>query len=366
MSETKKVLKSVYKSLEHVKDRINSKPEEIASYLDKHESERIKLNELMNQINQLIKVNTEKDNKQTVEIKDQDAGNEKQGHRRTRSQDHLLPEIIRHPSKIFHRRVKSDYAPLSVESINTITADNNEQPKYAAAPFIVEPLKVNPTNELLDDVPNLEKIASILDIKKSSPIEEPAILSSAKSPAEHNDNSTAEAVKIEQLSTELETTDKMSVEDNKQEEETNPENAHRKQQLTKFYGMLEELRKKRADFEKRYPKDNPHDKNKPYCAINELITTLNSHAKSYEKLKTNLSEFKDASSKLINEKRKGILGQHRGCKEILSNLLLFIGTLGIGYLLAAAITRSLNPIKVNTNSVEKINATAETINALMM
>lgn len=298
MSETKKVLKSIYKSLEHLKKRITNKPEEIANDLNKHESEKVKL---------------------------------KANH------DH------------HHSHNEKEQSILIVE------------------PFVAESLTVKPINELVHDEPTPAQIAAIFDIKETTPIEIPATLSVVTSPAksieiEKTADRVAEPIAMEQL----EITDKMSTEDKIQEDETSPEKAQRKQQLTKFYGMLEELRKKRADFEQRYPKDNPHDKSKPYCAINELITTLYSHAKSYEKLKTNLSEFKESSSKLINDTRKGVLGQHRGCKEILTNLLLFIGTLGIGYLLAAAITRSLNPIKVNTNSVEKINVAAETINALTM
>lgn len=64
-----------------------------------------------------------------------------------------------------------------------------------------------------------------------------------------------------------------------------------------------------------------------------------------------LNVFKAQTTQAIQRQRQGVLSEHRGCKELLANLLLAIGTLGIGYALAALYTQSFMPIKLNTQSV---------------
>jgi hypothetical protein len=72
----------------------------------------------------------------------------------------------------------------------------------------------------------------------------------------------------------------------------------------------------------------------------------------YKEGMMDLKMFKEQATKEIQEQRQGVLNEHRGCKELLANLLLVIGTLGIGYALAALYTQRFLPIKLNTHNAE--------------
>ena len=143
-----------------------------------------------------------------------------------------------------------------------------------------------------------------------------------------------------------------------------PEREKRKAQLATFHKLLENLRAKRSEYETRYPKDNTKDTSKPYGALNELINKLSMQAESYQHATCSLQDFKNNSTKFIRTARTGVLSEHRGCKQILTNILLCIATLGIGYLLAMAITKSISPLKVKTDTVERIDKLNESLNTL--
>lgn len=129
----------------------------------------------------------------------------------------------------------------------------------------------------------------------------------------------------------------------------------REQQLGEYYKILKQLEKKRNEFHISYPQDIEDDITKAYGAACQLVNILNGYAEQYKNQDITLIQFKAHSSRVIQSRRNGVLGEHRGFKELLTNLLLVIGTLGIGYIIAAFFTQSLTPIKCNTKTVNLLN-----------
>ncbi|CEG56143.1 hypothetical protein [Legionella fallonii] len=140
----------------------------------------------------------------------------------------------------------------------------------------------------------------------------------------------------------------------------------REKQLSEFTKYLNQLAAKRDKFHEEYPKDPPEHPHKIYGAMNLLVMSLEQSAESYKSGSIDLDQFKLETSQAIRDKRNGIISEHRGYKEILVNLLLAIGTLGIGYALAALFTQSFTPIKVNTDSANQLDETQEAVNRLQM
>lgn len=126
----------------------------------------------------------------------------------------------------------------------------------------------------------------------------------------------------------------------------------RELQLGQFDKILKQLMGKRDEFHLNYPKESCDDVAKAYGAAYQLVKKLTGFSHSYKEGMMDLKMFKEQTTKEIQEQRKGVLKEHRGCKELLANLLLVIGTLGIGYALAALYTQRFLPIKLNTHTAE--------------
>lgn len=126
----------------------------------------------------------------------------------------------------------------------------------------------------------------------------------------------------------------------------------RELQLGQFDKILKQLMGKRDEFHLSYPKESCDDVTKAYGAAYQLVKKLTGFSHSYREGMMDLKMFKEQATKEIREQRKGVLNEHRGCKELLANLLLVIGTLGIGYALAALYTQRFLPIKLNTHTAE--------------
>lgn len=141
----------------------------------------------------------------------------------------------------------------------------------------------------------------------------------------------------------------------------NAERNIRENQLRQYSQFLKQLEEKRDEFHQRYPDDLDDDVTKAYGAACQLLNILYGYAESYKNQDINLDEFKEHSSRVIKDRRNGVLGEHRGYKELLTNLLLAIGTLGIGYAIAALFTQSLTPIKCNTKTTNLLVDTEESL-----
>ena len=131
----------------------------------------------------------------------------------------------------------------------------------------------------------------------------------------------------------------------------------RERQLSAYAEWLKKLEEKRDELHARYPQDSEDDTSKAYGAACQLVNILNGYAEQYKGQDITLEQFKENSSRVIKDKRQGVLGEHRGIKEILVNLLLAIGTLGVGYAIAAIFKQSITPIKCNTATVNLLNDT---------
>ena len=83
----------------------------------------------------------------------------------------------------------------------------------------------------------------------------------------------------------------------------------------------------------------------------------------FQHAKISLADFTAAYQAKIDE-AKPVLAQHRGWKEILTNLVAaMLMFAGLGYLLTAAIKRDLLLFKVKTDSVQKLeNIEQECVN----
>ncbi|KTD51204.1 hypothetical protein [Legionella quateirensis] len=135
----------------------------------------------------------------------------------------------------------------------------------------------------------------------------------------------------------------------------------RELQLSQFDKLVNQLMNKRDEFHKRYPLDLDDDGKKPYGAACQLVHKLTSYSQSYKDGMIDLKGFKDQATKEIREQRKGVLSEHRGCKEVMANILLALGTLGVGYVLAALFTQSFTPIKLNTSTVNQLDETLKAV-----
>ena len=138
----------------------------------------------------------------------------------------------------------------------------------------------------------------------------------------------------------------------------------REQQLSQYAEIITKLEAKRDEFHSRYPEDSIDDVSKAYGAATQLINILNGYAQSYKIQEIDLEQLKENSSRVIQEKRNGVLGEHRGFKELMSNLLLAIGTLGIGYAVAALFTQRLTPIKCNTDTTNILVETEKVLDEI--
>lgn len=139
----------------------------------------------------------------------------------------------------------------------------------------------------------------------------------------------------------------------------------REEQLSQYLKLLKRLEIQRDELHIRYPEESADDPTAAYGAASQLVNILKGYAESYKNEEIDLIRFKEHSSRVIQTKRNGVLREHRGCKEILTNLLLVLGTLGVGYLLAALFTKSFTPIKCNTKTVNMLNKTEETLDQVV-
>ncbi|WP_298621823.1 hypothetical protein [uncultured Legionella sp.] len=121
-------------------------------------------------------------------------------------------------------------------------------------------------------------------------------------------------------------------------------------QLRAFDKVLKQLVSKRDEFHLNCPKDSKEDATKAYGAAYLLVNKLTGFSHVYKEGWMDLKTFKELTIKEIQQQRQGVLSKHRGCKELLANLLFAIGTLGMGYALAALYTQSFLPIRVNTDT----------------
>ncbi|MCL9683723.1 hypothetical protein [Legionella maioricensis] len=133
----------------------------------------------------------------------------------------------------------------------------------------------------------------------------------------------------------------------------------REKKLSEYTKLIKQLEAKRDEFHTRYPNDSCDDITNAYGASCQLVNILNGYAESYKNQDITLTQFKENSSRVIQNRRSGVLGEHRGVKELLINILLVIGTLGIGYAVAALFTQNLSPIKCNTDTVNLLTKTKE-------
>jgi hypothetical protein len=135
----------------------------------------------------------------------------------------------------------------------------------------------------------------------------------------------------------------------------------RELQLSEFTKLLQQLIAKRDTFHKNYPTDSSENTTKAYGAAFQLVKKLEQCAESYKNGDSDLAQFKKDSSEAIRSKRNGVLSAHRGYKEFFANLLLAISTLGLGYIAGAFFTSRFAPIKLNTDTVNKLDQTQEAI-----
>ncbi|KTD32375.1 hypothetical protein Lmor_2313 [Legionella moravica] len=135
----------------------------------------------------------------------------------------------------------------------------------------------------------------------------------------------------------------------------------RELQLHQFDRLVKQLVIKRDEFHKRYPLELDDEVKKPYGAACQLVQRLMSYSEMYKEGIIDINEFKEQATHEIREQRKGVLSEHRGYKELMANILLALGTLGIGYVIAALFTQSFSPIKLNTSTVNQLD---ETLNAV--
>ncbi len=131
-------------------------------------------------------------------------------------------------------------------------------------------------------------------------------------------------------------------------EEQRNERQRRIDHTSRYAMALRFIIKKREDFGKKYVENQEYKYWSAYNAMCVLIKRLEGIQTCYELLELNLSEFKKQSEQEIQDSIDGELGQHRGMKEILVNLLFALATVGIGYAAAAFFKKSWTPIKCNT------------------
>jgi hypothetical protein len=193
-----------------------------------------------------------------------------------------------------------------------------------------------------------------------------------------NDVIKVKAVEMTQPTTEHVTTTKIKEEVKPTAEDTAKTNAKEallkeqaeqmkrlhERQLSEFTNCLKLLEAKRDEFHVRYPQESSDDITKVYGVSCQLLKTLEQCAQSYINGLFDLNQFKTNATQAIRDKRNGILSEHRGFKEILVNFLLAIGTLGVGYAIAALFTHRLAPISINTDSINKLDQVQDTLNEL--
>jgi hypothetical protein len=142
---------------------------------------------------------------------------------------------------------------------------------------------------------------------------------------------------------------------------TDNEKVKREEQLGRYLYWLNQLKIHHYNLHQQHPNDSRDDPSTAFGAAYQLLNILNGYALSYKNQEIDLECLKKNSSRVIQERRNGVLGQHRGSREILTNLLFALGTFGIGYALAAFFTQSFTPIKCKTNTVNILDATEETL-----
>lgn len=98
--------------------------------------------------------------------------------------------------------------------------------------------------------------------------------------------------------------------------------------------------------------------------ILQSIKTLNDQ---YDKKEITFDEFKQGALACLSEDKPEVkcLNQHRGIKQILTNLLTAIGLLGIGYAIVAACKGSWTVCPVDTDSGEAVEQLKRSIGKLI-
>ncbi len=250
------------------------------------------------------------------------------------------PEVLTSPAD---KKVVVETAPKDEESAKSKT-ETTTKPQGPITTEPLEPVATKPLNPVTTEP--LEPIATTpLDPVTTEPLEpvtaksQDPVIDKSQEPV----NPTIEE-ELQQKASQLRTV--------------------RETQLTEFTRYLKQLAAKREQFHKDYPKDPPENPNKIYGAMSLLVQSLEQSAESYKSGAINLDRFKADTTQTIRDKRDGVISEHRGCKQILINLLLAISTLGVGYLLGALLTRSFTPIKVNTDSANQLDDTQEAVNRL--
>ena len=138
----------------------------------------------------------------------------------------------------------------------------------------------------------------------------------------------------------------------------------REKQLSQFNHLIAQWQIKKTKFHLDHPDHLKKDTNQAYGAVNDLITQLDSYAVAYKNSELSLKDFKRKSTGVIQECRYGVLKNHRGYKEVITNLLFAIGTIGIGYALASTYSGTFTPIKCNTDSANKLQETQISVDAI--
>jgi hypothetical protein len=233
---------------------------------------------------------------------------------------------------------------ISDESTST---DSGENDQCRADTLVVE------NTRLSDTIPHIEPEDPLIAVKYADnpPIHQDPV--SAVSPVINTSNSNI----IMEAKPPIKPVDEMT----KTCLLTIQQKKERELQLGQFDKVLKQLVGKRDEFHLSYPKECCDDVTKAYGAAYQLVKKLTGFSHSYKEGIMDLKMFKEQATKEIREQRKGVLSEHRGCKELVANLLFAIGTLGVGYALAALYTQSFLPIKLNTHTVDCMDKTLKSV-----
>ncbi len=270
-------------------------------------------------------------------------------HHESKSQD---SESSKKTTKAYHHHhYKVDTVEPEIVSVETQVEQAATSPEHKEAPIVV-------------DTP-VEQVATSSEHKETPIVVDTPVEQAAIAP-EDKETSKAIEVSVEQATSPEEENDPEmeflirgpSFEEESQNQETiqaTIERSKRERQLSVYTEWLKKLEEKRDELHARYPQDTEDDASKAYGAACQLVNILNGYIEQYKDQDITLKQFKENSSRVIQDKRQGVLSEHRGFKEILMNLLLAIGTLGVGYAIAAIFKQSLTPIKCNTATVNLLN-----------
>lgn len=228
-----------------------------------------------------------------------------------------------------------------------------------------EPATIDLKNKHDDNVLIIENSAVSESSQHISSEQSPQLITKDEHPQIHRDTpSTAPSVidtSNSKNNIELEAPKKPSDESSSTQLIFVEQKKEREFKLAQFDKILKQLINKRDEFHRHYPKQTSEDSKTAYGASYQLVKKLSGLSQSYKDGIINLKVFKEQATKEIREQRRGILSEHRGCKEMLANLLLAIGTLGVGYVLAALYTQRFMPIKLNTHTAECLDSALKSV-----